>query len=89
MESFLTGRPYDDINVDDRHLALISQLDLFAFTDYVTTLTDTLRDTLASADDEVLRVASGRWPVAAELATLSRSAVSAGERLYVRWTAGQ
>ncbi|MFE9658200.1 hypothetical protein [Micromonospora sp. NPDC006431] len=83
LESFLICRPYDDINVDDRHLAIVTQLGP-AIDEYVATLTDTLRDALASADDEVLRAASSRWPVVAELATLARSAVSAGERLYVR-----
>jgi hypothetical protein len=86
LECFLTGRSYDDVNCDDRHLAIISEVDLYVDA-YVATVTDTLRDALAAADDETLQAASNRWPVAAKLVSVSRNAVSAGERLYVSWTA--
>ncbi|MEU7909407.1 hypothetical protein [Actinoplanes sp. NPDC049118] len=86
LESFLNDRSYDDVNCDDRHLAIVTKLGIY-IDEYVATLTDTLRDALASADDETLQAATSHWPIAGELTTVARSAASAGERLYVRWAA--
>lgn len=86
LECFLTDRSYDDVNCDDRHLALVTDLGIY-INEYVATLTDTLRDALASVDGETLRAASSHWPIAGELTPVACSAAAAGERLYIRWSA--
>ncbi|SNT11844.1 hypothetical protein SAMN06264365_14122 [Actinoplanes regularis] len=86
LECFLNDRSYDDVNCDERHLAIVSELGIY-IDYYVATLTDTLRDALASADEETLEAALRHWPIAGELAPVARGAASAGERLYVRWSA--
>ena len=86
LEHFLTDRPYVDILCDDRHLGIVTEFRM-GMDEYVVTLTDTLRDALAGADDETLRAAASHWPATGELTAVARSAASAGERLYAYWSA--
>ncbi len=90
VERFLTDRDDVDVLGDERHLAVISEVDLFALGDSVTTVTDSLRDALVAADAPVLAAAVGHWPIAGELAVVARAAAGAGGRVYVvsSWQGG-
>lgn len=85
LETFLTDRSYHDVNCDDRHLAVVTEVGIHTG-GRVATLTDTLRDALAAADDETLRAAAFHWPVTGDVTPVARAAAAIGDRLYVHWT---
>lgn len=96
-EALLTGTGFDTVCANPRSDHLIAELDESVF---VSTLTDELRDALASADETHRRQVAELWarseefdgdidpadvlPVVDELADLARQAKAAGDRLYCR-----
>ena len=95
LEEILTARPFEEI-LDETLNAIVAERD--GGERLVVRLTKTLQDALASASDERLREAAGRWAetdefwghgdpevlaeVLAELASLARRANGKGSRLY-------
>lgn len=98
LESLLTGVPVGDVNAMDRHCRRVRQDDEPPF---VVTVTDSLRDALAGATDDVLRQVASQWAATDQLAgdvsaadaldfltrfaVLARGAIHRGDRLYCWW----
>lgn len=97
LEEILTGRSYDDVYADPRQAALIGparpeEIDGGA----VLSVTDTLRDALATMDPSAVAQVARRWAVAEDaadaeegltqflvaFADLARQAVGRAEHLY-------
>ena len=98
LESILTGRPYGEVTEAERQCQLLTDSDAEAF---VVTVTDTLRDALAQADESGLVQAVTVWAATEELdgaepavlagflqqfAALARGAVEQGHHLYCWWS---
>lgn len=67
LEEFVTGRPYEDVEADPRWGAGVSEFSDEVAGDVVT-LTESLRDAMASADDATLERVVGQWALTEELA---------------------
>lgn len=65
LEAFLTGRDYDEVVELPRHAEAVSDTSEIPV---IVTVTDTLRDALASADDRQITAAAARWAETEELA---------------------
>lgn len=99
LEEFLTGRPYDDVVADPRHDGLVAPSPEEVDGCIVLSITDTLRDALASLDGSALPDLAQRWANAefdasgagslaellAALTDLARQAGGRGEHLYCRY----
>lgn len=100
LEELVTGRPYDDVVADPRHWALVAPAlpeDIDGCV--VLSITDTLRDALASLEASALPEMAVRWASAefdesgagsltlllAALTDLARQAGDRGERLCCRY----
>lgn len=97
LESILTGRPEDEVAEDARQSHPVVE----SASALVVTVTDTLRDALATADERALRDAAAEWSTMEELegsdpenladalkllADLSRRAIARDHRLYCWWS---
>jgi hypothetical protein len=103
LESILTGRPYDEVTADPRQCQLLTDDEeaVAEGSSLVVTVTDTLRDALATADTARLAEVAAAWSRTEELsglvepevladflklfADLARAAVDRGGRLYCWW----
>jgi len=97
LESIVTGRPYDEVMAASRQCHLLTDGEAETL---VVTVTDTMRDALATAAAERLRQAAEPWAATDELAgaapavladvltqfaALSRRAVDRDHHLYCWW----
>ena len=97
LESIITGRTYGEVTAASRHCHLLTDGEAEAF---VVTVTDTLRDALAAANDDRLRQVAEPWAATDELAgttpavlldglerlaALARRALERGHHLYCWW----
>lgn len=97
LESILTGHEYAQVTGDPRHCHPLTDTESDAI---VVTVSDTLRDALATADDERLAGVAREWAQTEELAdvdadlvgevvglfaTLARHATANDARLYCWW----
>ncbi len=97
LEEILTGRPFGEVSADPRQAALIGPIRQEEIDGrMVVSVTDTLRDALASLEASALREVARQWAIAefassaedsltlflTALTDLARRAVGRNERLY-------
>jgi hypothetical protein len=101
LEEIVTGRSADEVNADPRQSAVIAPAEEEIEGVVVVSVTDSLRDALASLDTAAVPEAARQWATSGvfwkdpgdagtefllALSDLARRAAAAGDRLYCRWS---